>query len=54
MNMVLIMIFYINSIICTVFKPKCYKLCLPAVFIDQEALKYYVSESKYLGSSFSD
>ena len=34
--------------ICTVFKPKGYKLYLPTVFISQEALKY-VSESKYLG-----
>ena len=32
---------------------KCYKLYLPTVFIGQEALKY-VSESKYLGFSFSD
>ena len=39
--------------ICTVFKPKGYKLYLPIVFIGQEALKY-VSESKYLGFSFSD
>ena len=39
--------------ICTVFKPKGYKLYLPIVFIGQEALKY-VSESKYLGFTFSD
>ena len=39
--------------ICTVFKPKGYKLYLPTAFIGQEALKY-VSESKYLGISFSD
>ena len=39
--------------ICTVFKPNGYKLYLPTVFIGQEALKY-VSESKYLGFSFSD
>ena len=39
--------------ICTVFKPKGYKLYLPTVFIGQKALKY-VSESKYLGFSFSN
>ena len=39
--------------ICTVFKPKGYKLYLPTIFIGQEALKY-VFESKYLGSGFSD
>ena len=39
--------------ICTVFKPKGYKLYLPTVFISQETLRY-VSESKYLGFSFSD
>ena len=38
--------------ICTVFKPKSYKLYRPTIFIGQEALKY-VSESKYLGFSFS-
>ena len=39
--------------ICTVFKPKGYKLFLPTVFMSQDALKY-VSKSKYLGFSFSD
>ena len=39
--------------VCTVFKPKAYKLYIPTVFIGQEALKY-ISESKYLGFSFSD
>ena len=46
-------LFNLIKSICTVFKPKCYKLFLPTVFIGQDALKY-VSESKYLGFSFSD
>ena len=39
--------------VCTVFKPKPYKLYLSTVFIGQDELKY-ISESKYLGFSFSD
>ena len=39
--------------VCTVFKPKGYKLYIPTFLIGQEALKY-ISESKYLGFSFSD
>ena len=39
--------------ICTVFKPKGYKLYHPTVFNGQEVLKY-VSESKYLCFCFSD
>ena len=39
--------------ICTFFKLKAYELCLPTIFIGQEALKN-VSESKYLDFSFSD
>ena len=37
----------------TIFNPKAYKLYLPPVFIDSDALKY-VAESKYLGFSFRD
>ena len=46
-------LFNLIKAICTVFKPKVYKLYLPSVSIGQEALKY-VYESKYLGFSFSD
>ena len=38
---------------CTVFKPKAYKLYLPTVFIGSDALKF-IKESKYLGFTFSD
>ena len=38
---------------CTVFKPKACKLCLPTVFIGSDALKFF-KESKYLGFTFSD
>ena len=33
--------------VCTVFKPKAYKLYLPTVFIDSDALKF-IKKSKYL------
>ena len=39
--------------VCTVFKPKAYKLYLPTVFIGSDALKF-IKESKYLGFTFSD
>ena len=39
--------------VCTVFKPKAYKQYLPNDFIGKKALKY-ISDSKYLGFSFSD
>ena len=39
--------------VCTVFKPKAYKLYLPTVFIGSDALKF-ITESKYLGFTFSD
>ena len=39
--------------VCTIIKPKAYKLYLPPVFIGSDALKY-VAESKYLGFSFCD
>ena len=39
--------------VCTVFKPKAYKLYLPTVFIGSDALKL-IKESKYLGFTFSD
>ena len=39
--------------VCTVFKPKAYKLYLPNVFIGSDALKF-ITESKYLGFTFSD
>ena len=39
--------------VCTVFKPKSYKLYLPTVFIGSDALKF-TKESKYLGFIFSD
>ena len=39
--------------VCTVFKPKVYKLYLPTVFIGSEALKL-INESKYFGFTFSD
>ena len=39
--------------VCTVFKPKAYKLYIPTVVIGQEALKY-IFESIYLGYSFSN
>ena len=39
--------------VCTVFKPKAYKLYLPTVFIGSDALKF-IKESKYLGFTFND
>ena len=39
--------------VCTIFKPKAYKLYLPSVFIGSDALKC-AAESKYLGFSFCD
>ena len=39
--------------VCTVFKPKAYKLYLPTIFISTGALKF-IKESKYLGFTFSD
>ena len=39
--------------VCTVFKPKAYKLYLPTVFTGSDALKF-IKESKYLGFTFSD
>ena len=39
--------------VCTVFKPKSYKLYLPTVFIGSGALKL-IKESKYLGFTFND
>ena len=39
--------------VCTVFKPKAYKLYLPTVFIGSDDLKF-ITESKYLGFTFSD
>ena len=39
--------------VCTVFKPKAYKLYLLTVFIGSDALKF-TKESKYLGFTFSD
>ena len=36
--------------VCTIFKPKTYKMYLPAVFIGPDVLKY-VAELKYLGFS---
>ena len=39
--------------VCTVFKPKAYKLYLPTFFIGSDALKF-IKESKYLGFTFND
>ena len=39
--------------VCTIFKPKAYKLYLPPVFIGSDVRKY-VAESKYLGLSLFD
>ena len=39
--------------VCTVFKPKAYKLYLPTVCISSDTLKF-IKESKYLGFTFSD
>ena len=39
--------------ICTIFKPKAYKLYLPPVFFGSDALKY-VADTKSLGFSFCD
>ena len=39
--------------VCTVFKPKAYKLYLPTVFIGSDALKF-MKKSKCLGFTFSD
>ena len=38
--------------VCTVFKPKAYKLYLPTVFIGSDALKF-IKESKYLRFTFN-
>ena len=43
---------FIKSV-CTVIKPKAYKLYLPTVFISSDALKL-IKESKYLSFTFSD
>ena len=53
MNMELIFSLTPVKSVCTPFKPKVDKLYLPTVCIGQKALKY-ISESKYLGFSFSD
>ena len=42
-----------QCVLCTVFKPKAYKLYFPTVFIGSDALKF-IKESKYLGFTFSD
>ena len=39
--------------VCTVFKPKAYKLYFPTVSIGSDALKF-IRESKYLSFTFSD
>ena len=55
MSMIVTMHILFNPIIsvCTVFKPKVYKLYLPTVFIGSEALKL-INESKYFSFTFSD
>ena len=55
MMMLAMMIFCSITIksVCTIFKPKAYKLCLPSVFTGSDALKY-LAELKYLGFSFCD
>ena len=44
-------IFNLIKSVCTVFKPKAYKLYLPKVFIGSDPIKFS-KESKYLGFTF--
>ena len=44
-------LFSLITSVCTVFKPKAYKLYLPTVFIGSDALKL-IKESIYLGFCF--